>query len=108
MSIDVKLPSLDKLRQNLQFDVLVQPEVEDARNTIVTRLLRQGKGLGAKRNTLMAETKPLGATITSTLHHPRTVGSSMHRKDEAIVRAMAPNVLRKMISRIKARWTAAI
>lgn len=108
MSIDVKWSRpFDRLQQNLGFDVLVQPEVEDARNTIVKRIMRQGKGLGAKRNPLTAGVRPLGATVVSTLVNPRQKGTSWGRKNEAIVTAMGPAVLRKMVSRIRQRWGSA-
>lgn len=105
--LEIKLPSIDKLRKNFDFDVLVQPEVEDARDTILARVQRGGKGLGAKRNTLLATTRPLGATVQSTRNFPRTKGTSWGSTNEAIVRSMAPNVLRKMVQRIGARWASA-
>ncbi len=107
MSIEIRLPSIDKLRRNLNVDVILQPEIDDARDTIVTRINRQGKGLGAQRNTLMSQTRPLGATVTSTLKFPRTTGRSWGDKNVQIVTAMGPNVVRKMVSRIKARWAGA-
>ncbi len=92
MSIDVKLPAIDKLRKNLDFDVLVQPEVGEAMNTFVARFLRQGSGLGAKRNGLIAESTPLSATVISSLVWPRASGGSLHRYDIAAFRAMARRI----------------
>ncbi len=107
MSIDVKLPAIDKLRKNLDFDVLVQPELTDAMSTFVGRFLRQGKGLGAQRNTLIAESTPLSATVTSTLSFPRTKGVALHAYDIRAFKAMAPNVIRAMARRIAARFAEA-
>lgn len=96
-----------RLKESIGFDLLVQPEVADARDTIVKRIMRQGKGLGAKRNTLTAAPQPLGAIVVSTLHNPRQKGTSWGTKNTAIVTAMGPNVLRKMVRNIQARWAAA-
>lgn len=102
----VKISGLNEFMATCDWDVLVQPEMETARDTIVKRILRQGKGLGAKKNTLAATTRPFGATVVSTLNYPRTKGIAWGRKNEVVVPAMAPNVLRKMVRRIQERWSA--
>lgn len=101
---EIKIAGLARIEKNLDAEVLVQPEIDDARDTIVTRIQRGGKGLGAKRNTLSAATLPLSARVTTSLIYPRTTGTSWQRKNEAIVKAMGPRVVNKMVKRIEARW----
>lgn len=101
---NVKIVGLDELQRKCKFDVLVQPEMDDARDTIVARLERGGKGLGVQRNVLSTDKQPLGATVTSTLNYPRTRGTAWGRKNEAIAKSMGPNVIKKAIGKIETRW----
>jgi hypothetical protein len=103
---NVRIVGLKELEAKCDFDVLVQPEMEDARDTFLGRINRQGKGLGAQRNQLSATVQGLGATVESTLNYPRTKGTKWGQKNERVVAAMAPRVIKKAISRIEARWAA--
>lgn len=104
---EVKVKGLNELEKKLDIEFLVQPEIDDARDTIVDRVERRpGKGLGAKKNQLSADTRPLGATVTSTLNYPRTTGTAWGRKNEAIIKSMAGRVLSKAVGRIEQRWTS--
>lgn len=101
-----KVEGLDEIQAKLDEDFLVQPELEHARDTIVERVERQGRGLGAKRNSLSTVKEPLGAKVTSTLNHPRTKGTSWGRKNESIFKSMSGRVVKKAIERIESRWSA--
>ena len=103
---DVQVKGLDELLRKTQWDVLAQPEFDGALETFGKRMERQGKGLGAKRNSIRRETQPLGALAESTLIWPRTTGVSWQNKQEAVLKSMAPRVLNKMVRRIEERWAA--
>ena len=105
-SVNIEVRGLNELLAKTGFDVLVQPEIEPALETIGKRLQRQGKGLGAQKNTLTRDTQPLGARIESTLNFPRTVGTAWQQKNEAVAKAMAPRVFNNMAKRIEERWAA--
>ncbi len=101
----VRIVGLKELQAKCDFDVLVQPEIEDARDTILGRMMRGGKGLGVQRNTLSAHPRGLAATVTSTLISPRTKGVAWGRYQEKVVKGIvARNAIKKAISRIEARW----
>ena len=104
--ITIKVKGLNELTAKTDWDVLLQPEIEPALETIGKRMERQGKGLGAKRNSLTRETQPLGARVRSSLNPPRTTGQSWQEKNEAVVKSMAPRVLAKMVKRVEERWAA--
>lgn len=99
---------------NFDFDILVQPEMADARDTIVGRMMRGGKGLGVKRNSLSAQvypvsarTAPLAATVTTSLNFPRTKGTSWAQYQEKVVKGIvARNAVNKAVQRIQERWAA--
>ena len=101
---NVRVVGLNELQAKCDFDVLVQPEMEDARDTILGRINRQGKGLGAQRNQLTATVQGLGATVQTTLNYPRTKGTSWGRKNERVVPLVANNAIKKAIGRIEERW----
>lgn len=102
---EVKVVGLNELVAKLDWDVLAQPEVALARDSIVERIEgRPGKGLGAKRNTLTSAVEPLSATVQTSLNYPRTKGTSWGRKNEGIVKSMAPRVMKKAVQRMEARW----
>lgn len=100
--------SFERMRQQIGFDVLVQPEVNDARDTIVKRIERGGRKMGAKRNTLTASTRPLGATVVTTLSNPRQSGKAWGKYNTLVVVKMGPHVLRKMVKRIRERFAAEV
>lgn len=64
------------------------------------RTRRQGKGIGAQRNTISHDRDGLALRISSTLRFPRSRGSAWQRKNMAIIRSMAPRVMRKAAERI--------
>lgn len=100
----VAIIGLREMERRLDIEFLAQPELERARDTFVARIQRGGKGLGARRNVLSATRRPLGATVTSTRIFPRTKGTRWGAKNERIVAAMAPAVMRAAVRRIEARW----
>lgn len=65
------------------------------------RTQRQGRGLGARNNSIMSEARsPLALAVSSTRNYPRTRGTAWQRKNIGIVRAMAPRVGKKAALRI--------
>lgn len=102
----VKVAGLNELQEKLNFDLLVQPELPASLESFERRLMRQGKGLGAKKNTIAVERRTLMAAAQSTLNTPRTTGSSWQRKNTRIVQAMAPRVFAKMAKQIEERWAS--
>lgn len=112
----IKVQGLNELERKLGYSVLVAPAAEQARDTIVTRLMRpppkkgRGKrkglppGAGVINNTLTPTMQGSGATIDSTLNFPRTVGSAWTSYNAVVFKAMAPSVVNKMIERIEATW----
>lgn len=115
LSRRVRIEGLNELRKKCDWDFLAQPEMEEARDTIVARMLRGGKGLGVKRNTLTpqvfplsaANTDPLAATVQSSLKWPRTKGTTWGRYQEKVVKGIvARKAVNKAIQRIEARWAS--
>lgn len=107
MARTLKLENIEQVLARLDFDVLAQPEMEGARDTIVKRIMRGGKGKGAKKNTLTATVTSglLGATVRSTLSHPRTRGTAWGRYQEKVVGGIvAKNAVKKAVQRIEQRW----
>lgn len=104
---NVKVLGLNELQAKCDFDVLVQPEIYDARDTILGRMMRGGKGLGVQRNTLSAQVQGLGATVETTLVPPRTKGTAWGRYQEKVVKGIVTrNAINKAIRRIEERWEA--
>jgi hypothetical protein len=104
---NIRLENIDEVLKRLDFDVLAQPEMETARDTIVKRMMRGGKGKGVKRNTLTQTVTSglLGATVRSTLNPPRTKGTSWGRYQEKVVGGIVTrNAVKKAVERIEARW----
>lgn len=116
MNIRVKVVGLAELERKLGYSVLMAPAMDEARDTIVARVLRPlpAKGRGRRKgmppgagvinNTLTPRLITNGAVIDSTLNSPRLVGTAWGRANTGIVRAMAPNVLRKAVQRIEETW----
>ena len=100
----ITIKGLEEVTKRLDIDVLAQPEFDAALATFQKRIERPSKGLGAKRNTLAATTQPLSIATTSTLVYPRTTGEAWARKMQSAITAMAPNVVRKAVRNIEARW----
>ena len=104
---NVRVVGLNELQAKCDFDVLVQPEMEAARDTILGRINRQGKGLGAQRNQLTPTVQGLGATVETTLVPPRTKGTAWGRYQEKVVKGIVTrNAINKAIRRIEERWEA--
>jgi hypothetical protein len=104
---NVKILGLDELERKLGYSVLLDPSIDEVVNKFGDRIERPVKkaGLGIRRNTVSRFNKPLAVTFSSTLHNPRQVGSSWQRKNEAIVKGMAPNVIKAAIRRIEETWS---
>lgn len=100
----IKIAGLKEFQEMANWDVLVQPEMELARDTITQRIQRGGKGLGAQRNTLTVAPEPLGATVTTTLNYPRVKGTTWGRYFERTIPMVANRAIAKAISRMEARW----
>lgn len=64
------------------------------------RAKRQGKRLGALRNTITTHLDGLMLTISSTMDYPRTRGTSYVRHQTRAIRAMARRVMQKAAERI--------
>lgn len=87
--------------------ILLQPEVEDAIDTINTRLSRRGKGLGERRNSMNSTRGKLSARYNFEIsHYPRRTGWAKKSYMRKAFFAMAPNVIRKLSERIAARWAS--
>jgi hypothetical protein len=104
MVAKLQIKGLAEIEKKLSYAFLVDPAAKEAVETIGKRLERQGKGLGAQRNTITREPTSAGARLFSTLHAPRTTGVAWVRKNAAVFKAVAPNALRKAARRIEARW----
>lgn len=102
--IDIKVRGLNEFLSVADWDILVQPEVNDALRTVEERVLRPSKGLGARVNTLSSEITTLGMTVESTLIWPRTRGTSWGTKNVGIVRSTLTRALEKAVGRMTARW----
>jgi hypothetical protein len=103
---NIRVAGLDELEKKLGADFLFQPEIEDIRGTIVKRIMRGGKGLGAQRNQITAQPEDLGAIVETTLTNPRNTGKAWGHKNQRIVGSMAPRVFAKAARNIEARWAA--
>ncbi len=64
--MNVRVAGLQELYGKMDFDRQILPAVqEEVRDKVLERWMRpRKKGLGARRNTLVAETRPLSATVT--------------------------------------------
>lgn len=102
--LTLQIPGLNAFKAVVDWDILAQPEVDDALRTVETRVLRQGKGLGAERNTLSSELYPLQMRVESTTVWPRTRGTSWGRKNVGIVRSTLTRALTAAVGRMTARW----
>lgn len=91
----------------LKGEVLVQPEIEDALETIGARLERRGKGAGERRNQMNRTRGTLmHRFLIETEHNPRRTGWAKKAYMRRVFNSMAPNVLKKAFTRIADRWAA--
>ena len=67
------------------------------------RTARQGKRIGAQRNTITHKRNGLELGIASTLRHPRNTGRTWQGKNIGIIKSMAPRVGNKAGQRIAER-----
>lgn len=89
----------------LKGNITLQPELQEAIDTIDTRLSRPGKGLGERRNVMHTQRQALGARYAYEVRHsPRRSGSAKRKKMTGIFKGMTPNVMKKMFQRIANRW----
>ena len=101
---NVRIQGLESVNPKMDYAFLVEPEIHDALETFKKRVERQGKGMGASRNTLSPEIRETGLRVESSLVYPRTVGTAWGRKNERILKGMGPRVMRKTVQRIQERW----
>lgn len=88
-------------------EILEQPEVEHAIDTISQRLERRGKGLGERRNHMNTQRMALGRRYNIGISRwPRRTGWSKKAYSRRIFASMAPRVIKKLIERISARWVS--
>jgi hypothetical protein len=90
----------------LDFDRLVQPAVDGAIDSIVAVTQEQGGGLGAQRNSVSAARGQLGASVTSSLIWPRTVGRAWGANNEQRFAAAAPGIEARAAGEIEGRFGA--
>lgn len=103
----VSILGLAEIERKLKMSVLVDPAVTEAVGSFQKRGERQGRGVGAKRNTITPEAiSPIGVRLISTLNPPRTRSTSRNRKIMAAWQAMKSRVLRKAVRRITERWAS--
>ena len=102
LDVTIKGPLLTK-----KIDAVVKKAiVEETLQKISERLGRKGaqgsggKGLGVKRNIVDRQLSDIELTVDTTKIWPRTKGTSWNRKNVAIIKSMAPRVLRKTAARI--------
>jgi hypothetical protein len=80
--------------------VMQQSIIEQAMPKFEKRLRRKGRRIGRRNNPIRPGELTLGGGVTlvmtSSLHHPRRTGRSWQGKNVAIVKAMAPRVLRSL------------
>lgn len=99
-AIDVSVTLKGPLFTKKIDDVVKRQLVAEVLTKVEERTRRQGKGLGARRNTISHERDGLELNVESTRNWPRTKGTSWQKKNIGIVKAMAPRVMRKAAQRI--------
>jgi len=131
MTIEVK--NLAEIQKKLNGSVLYEDEFEAGLDTIEKRMLRGGKARsqGKKTNTVRSERMHLSRRIATTRRdnnnireivpsfgrgagrrknpdfNPRVSGSAWRNYQvHAVFKKMAPNVVRSIIKKINARWSA--
>ncbi len=105
-SITISVRGLAELERKLGWPFLADPGRVKAIDSFVKRGERQGRGLGAKRNTITTERHGLGASLSSTLNYPRRTGSFRQRKIMAAWNSMKGRVINAWKRDIEARWSS--
>lgn len=84
------------------------PKVTAALESIGSEIeRRQGKGLGARRNTITRQTAFLQQRVFTSLHYPRTTGRAMQENQTGRFRGMAPRAINKYVVKpLEAEWAA--
>jgi hypothetical protein len=100
MSLTVNVTLKGPLFTEVITDVVERSIIDQSLHKFEPRLARGGKGIGARRNTITQDRQGLTLEATSTLRPPRTKGKAWLRKNEGVVRGMAPRVLRATAKRI--------
>lgn len=100
MSIDVSVTLKGGLFGKNIPSIVEKQLVSEVLTKVEERTRRQGRGLGAKRNTVGHDRNGLVLNIDTTFNHPRRTGASWQRKNIGIIKAMAPRVMRKAAARI--------
>ena len=104
VSVTVRGPLFEKKINKSVKDAII----EECLLKLNARLMRSGtrgsggKGLGVQRNIVgsFVDTTAMQLTVESSLIFPRRTGRAWAQKNIAIVRAMAPRVMRKTAQRI--------
>lgn len=118
--VTVQVRGLKELEKKLGGSVLYEDETEAGLDTIMKRMLRPGKGLAGRANTLTHERLVLSRRVmSSTAEHylpgrpitpennPRTSGRRWRDYQvNAVFKVMAPRVVRSIIKKINQRWAA--
>lgn len=104
--LKVNVRGIEELKAKADYEATVQPAVGAMLTAFEQRIRQQGSGLGAQRNTLAVTRNGLARTIDTTLNWPRTKGTSWQRKNEDLVRAMAPNAEDRAVDDIERRWSS--
>jgi hypothetical protein len=99
LSIDVKIKSSQLL--NDPEGTLTRHIQDEALKKFEARMMRGGKGLGARRNVVRGETRGLELTMHSTRRSPRTTGKAWAGKQVAILGSMAPRVMRSLAKKLE-------
>lgn len=102
--MSAQITGVDRLLSGLNPDI-PKEAVDAAVDSLVAYVIdRPGSGVGAQNNDLSATSGPLGATVSSTLNWPRTVGRALGQFDEAVWRDQAPGALDEAARNIEAGW----
>jgi hypothetical protein len=100
-AIDINVTLKGHLFEKKIDETVKKALVQEVLVKVGERMDRQGKGLGAKRNRITKkQAAELELLVESTRIWPRTKGTAWTRKNIAIVKAMAPRVMRKAAQRI--------
>lgn len=104
--LKVKVEGLEELDRVLDPDYLVKPELQRGLRAFDAKVLDQGTGMGAQRNTLALQKTALATNVTSTLNWPRTTGKSWQLHQQQMFEQQADKVLGVVGDRVQDRWDA--
>lgn len=101
-AIDVNVTLKGKLFTKKIDDVVKRAIVEEVLVKVDERFgrARQGRGLGAQRNTITRQRRGLELEVRSTRVWPRTKGTAWTRKNIGTIKSMSGRVARKAATRI--------